>query len=269
MGIIKKSAKFMVFVWTLVLGIGLGICLASIGNYLVKVGTVDGVPITRAEINDYIDTRMNGLVLDYVEDRIHFDALSQLGISVKKAEIQDEFDRAVEDNGGLEAFAEKLELAGTSLEQYKYNIHKVILSKKATEYFTKKASVNDLEITEYLNKSKESGKEYILMDCKSVELIEGETADSIDFSKIDSKRIIEDKNIQTSTVFDEVPAKGETTVSVKNGKNIIVKVEEVYRGNDNKNVREYVKELLKLEKGNADYQAYISDKVDNAKIMLK
>ena len=77
------------------------------------------------------------------------------------------------------------------------------------------------------------------------------------------------RNISTETLFEGVPEKGERTVVNVGGKRTLLVVDEVYTGIDDVNVRGYIREVLKVTKAQSEYQKYITEKVDNAKIMIK
>lgn len=252
-----------------ILGVGVTMIVYSIVTGLVQVGSLNGEVITRADLNDYVNMRMNSLAFNYIEDKIHEDALKELGITVNQDEIDERVNEVTERNGGIDAFREELESVGNSLETYRYNVGKTILSEKANEYFSDKAVVTKEDVERTFNEKKAEGNEIALMDVTEVELADDETDENIDFSKVDKNKIKTEIGVLTSTVFKEIPEVGSTASVVINNKRTVVRVDKTYCGVDDSVVYEYIEKELKEAQGKQDYAKYIDDKTDSADIRLK
>lgn len=266
----NKVVNCVVAIMAFILGVGVTMIVYSVLTGLVTVGTVNGEVIKRADIEDYINMRMNNTTLSYIQDKIHEDALKELGITVSKDEIAERVNKVAESNGGVDKFAEELEKGGNSLETYKYNVGKTILSEKATEYFKNKVNINADDVKNEYNSGKESGNEVALMDVTEFELGDDETwadVDSID--KFDKSKGKKEEKILTGTVFKEVPEVGKTASVVLGKKRLVVSVDSVYSGIDNEEVYKYIEGKLKSSKAQEEYQKYIEDKTSSADIRLK
>lgn len=266
----NKVVNAAVAILAFILGVGVTMIVYSVLTGLVTVGTVNGDVIKRADIDDYINMRMNNTTLSYIQDKIHEDSLKELGITVNKDEIDKRVNEVAERNGGVDKFREELEQGGNSLETYRYNVGKTILSEKATEYYKNKVTVSADEVKEEFNKNKESGSEVALMDVTEYELGEDETwGDGDDINKLDQSKAVVEKGILTSTVFKEIPEVGKTASVVVGTKRMVVKVDAVYQGVENEEVYKYIENKLKDSKAQTEYQKYIEDKTSNADIRLR
>ena len=252
-----------------ILGFGVALLILSVVLSVGKVATINNDALSIGEFADYLSMRKNALLLDYVEDNIHISALEELGLTVSESEVDERFNSIATVKGGYNAFEEELEMAGTSVEQYKFNIHKVILDEKAGKYFTDKQVISEKEIDDELARRDELGKSLVTIDARSVDLEEGENADELDISNIDVDRIVLQRNISIEEIFETTPKVGDRTVVTVGNKQTLVIVDAVYSGATDVNIREYIRELLKVTKAQTEYKTYIDEKVNNAKIMIK
>lgn len=250
------------------IGLGAGYTYHTIVDNMTVVGQVNGVDIKKGEVAEYVNARMNTLTLGYIKDKIQSDALSELGIRVSADELNEEYSKQVNDAGGVEQFEKQLIADGYSDEQYKYNIGRTLLSKKATEYFVGKQIISAEAIEELYNKRVEGNNEIAIMNCKTIELTAEESGETVKFDELDQSRAKEETNIQTNTVFKQVPAVDAEAVTTIGDKQVLVKVTEVHRGLDDEVVHNYVEDILKQEGANAEYQKYIEEKTRNASIKL-
>lgn len=252
-----------------ILGFGVALLILSVVLSVGKVATINGDTLSIGEFADYLNMRKNALLLDYVEDNIHISALEELGITVSESEVDERFNSIATDKGGYDAFKEELEMAGTSVEQYKFNIHKVILDEKAGEYFTNKQVISEKEIDDELARRDELGKSLVTMDARSIDLKDGENADELGISNVDEDRIVLQRNISTEEIFETTPKVGDRTVVTVGNKQTLVIVDAVYSGATDVNIRGYIRELLKVTKAQMEYKKYIDDKVSSAQILIK
>lgn len=243
------------------------ICFDAVDSMKV-VGQVNGVDIKKGEIAEYVDARMNGLTLGYIKDKVQSDALGELGITVTADELNTEFNKQVEEAGGIDSLEQSLIVDGYSIEQYKYNLARTLLSKKATEYFVNKQIVSAEDINNLYNNRMDGNNEIAVMNCKTIELTEDESGETLKFDDLDQSRAKDETNIQTNTVFKMVPAVNSEAVTTIDGKQVLVKVTEVHRGIEDEVVYKYIENILKQEGANAEYQEYISEKTKNADIKL-
>ena len=251
------------------IGIGIMMCVFSATHVLTIVGTVDGTSIRRGDINDYLNMRMNGLTLSYVQDKIKSEAIEELGITVSDSEVDEEYNKKVEEKGSEDALAEEMVQDGYSKEYYKYNIKKTLMEDKAKQYFFDKQDVSYEELESLYNNRKDGGNEIAIMNCKTILLDSTENSENVKFDELDQSRVLEETGIQTNTVFKTVPTVDAEAIANIDGKRYAVKVTEVHRGLDDQVVYQYVVDLMKTERATVEYQQYILDKVSAANVRLK
>ena len=251
-----------VAILTFILGVGLTAGVFTVLHGLGTVGSVNGIDVSKAEINDYLKTRMNSIVLNYMNDRIQIDALAELGVTVPESEVDAEFEEVCKDNGGLEAFTEQLELGGSSVEAYKLGILKTKLQEKGLKYFTDKQLISEHDIDVEYKQRMEDGNELALINIESVAVDD-------EGNPVEGAEVNKSENLQYNVAFDEVPEVGDTTESTDGATRVKITVTEVNRGIDNEKVREYISELLKTTSGTEEYQDYINDKIANAVLLMK